>query len=172
MAVSRTESNTFSDETSFSLRAEWENGNTVIFYPNNQTSEITSIVCYDGENFVIPSEVPTLDNHTFIYWTTGFDGSGDIYYPNDVIFIDVDNPPSFVETGLYAQYINYDVYVYSDGTIEAVGFVEDDNYQGIDSNGIIHMPQFIQHNINNVQLGNSGLYAFAFRNKQKHDSLT
>lgn len=161
-----------SDETSFSLCVVWESGNTVIFYPNNKTGEVTRIICFEGEDFVIPSDVPTLDKHTFIYWTTASDGTGDIYYPNDVVFIDEENPPTFVETGLYAQYINFNVYVYPDGTIEAVGFVEDDSYQGVDGNGIIHMPQFIQHNINNVQFGNSGLYAFAFRNKQKHDSLT
>ena len=159
-------------DTYFTLCAEWAVGNSVIFYSNNNTGKTMNILSYEGENFIFPSEVPSLNNHTFIYWTTGSDGTGKIYYPNDVVFIDSDNLPSFIETGLYAQYVNHGIYIYSDGTIEATGFMVDDSYQGVDSNGIIHMPQFIQHSDSNVQMGTSGLYTFTFKNKQKHDSLT
>lgn len=116
-----------------------------------------------GTSITIPYTIPTKENYSFLGWSLYSTATSPSYYPGGTFDI-------YVTTTLYAIWAEQtfqDIYIYSDMTMYAKEFIEDNSmyidkygrlYAGefiegsayIDSGGAIAMNEFIEGSLNTL----------------------
>lgn len=117
---------TYSEDNDLSLYAVWTPWkHTVVYDLNGSTEDIEYFQSFEkstGDTSKIISLRPSMAAHSFMYWSTTPDGTGDKYFP--------DNAYTHTQNGgtvtLYAIWSRSSIVFYSNGYVEAISFSEDE----------------------------------------------
>lgn len=136
---------TNADLTLFAIYTAWTH--TVQFNANGGSGAPSGFTKTTSVDIFIPETEPTRSGHTFQYWNTASDGSGTVYYPNQLY----EHTQNGGTVTLYAIWVSHDILLYKNKNCKAMEFDETSSFTGFAKGGIVMSGEFVEGSVMNLK---------------------